>query len=51
VIKLVPLLALALMAACTNPSLNADIGISESGVRVYPSVSGTLGAATVSVSP
>lgn len=49
--KLVPLLALVLMAACTNPSLNAGIGISASGVRVYPSVSGTVGGATVSVSP
>lgn len=46
------LLALALVGACTSPPrLGAGIGIGPGGVHIYPSISGSLGGARVSVSP
>ena len=44
-------LALLLLPACEDPSLNVGASISGDGVSVYPSVSGRVGDVGVAVSP
>jgi hypothetical protein len=39
------------LAACTNPRLTAGIAIGTGGVAVYPTLSGEVGGATVSIQP
>ena len=43
-------LALAL-AACSHPMLSANLVFGEDGPEVYPTLSGEVGGATVSVEP
>lgn len=45
------LIAALAMAGCTDPHLYAGIGLDSSGVTVSPALSGTVGGATVTVSP
>lgn len=45
------LIALLLVAGCSDPYLGAGVGIGPNGVRVSPVLSGNLGGARVSVSP
>lgn len=51
--KALPVLALlAALAGCTTgPQLNAGLSIGPGGVSVYPSVSGRVGGARVSIAP
>ena len=42
---------LLLISACTDPSVNAGVRISPSGVKVVPTVSGRVGNVGVSVAP
>lgn len=42
---------LVALAACSDPSLDASVRISPSGVRVVPTVSGTISDVTVTVQP
>jgi len=44
------LICLALMG-CTDPRLLAGVSIGSDGVAVFPAISGTVGGATVSISP
>lgn len=45
-------LFLALMlAACTDPHVNAGVSIGSDGVAVYPYVSGRVGGVGVAISP
>jgi hypothetical protein len=39
------------LAACTNPRLTTGIAIGTDGVAVYPTLSGEVGGATVSLEP
>ncbi len=45
------LLALALLAACTDPRLKAGISIGANGATISPSLSGGLGGGRISYSP
>ena len=45
------LIALLLVASCTDPALTAGLRIGTGGVSVVPAISGKVGGATVSVSP
>ncbi len=45
------LLALFLLAACSDPSLNAGISIGAGGIGISPSVSGGVGDGRFSYSP
>lgn len=49
--KPVLLIATLALAACVNPMLTADMAIGTGGVTVTPTLSGTVGAATISVQP
>jgi hypothetical protein len=50
--RLTALLAMALLAACTGPTLNAGLSIGPGGVSVSPSVSAGLeGGGTLTYSP
>ena len=50
--RLMAVLAAALLAACTGPTLNAGLSIGPGGVSVSPSVSGGLeGGGTMTYSP
>ncbi|MBT8409359.1 MAG: hypothetical protein KJN93_07020 [Alphaproteobacteria bacterium] len=46
-----PLIVLTILAlaACTNPTANANIGLGAGGVSVTPSVSGNVGGLGVTV--
>ena len=44
-------LALLALAACTDPMLTGEMVIGAHGVSVKPTLSGTVGDATVSVQP
>lgn len=41
--------ALLALAACVDPTLSADMAINNTGVSVKPTLSGTVGDATISV--
>jgi hypothetical protein len=43
--------AAAVLAACTQPMLSADMAVSNSGVQVYPTLSGVVGNTTISLQP
>lgn len=45
------LAALLLLAACSDPRLNAGMSIGTGGVAISPSVSGGLGGGRFSYSP
>ena len=45
------LTAFLALAACTNPSLTADMAIGTNGVSVNPTLSGNIGGATVYIQP
>ena len=45
------LIAILLVASCTDPALTAGVRIGAGGVSVVPAVSGKVGGATVTVSP
>ena len=45
------LIALLTLSACTDPTLTTAIAIGTDGVWVYPTLSGKVGGATVSVQP
>jgi hypothetical protein len=45
------LIALLGLAACTDPRLSTGVVIGTDGVSVYPTLSGEIGGATVSVEP
>ena len=44
-------LALLLLAACTDPMLSAGMAFGTGGVSVKPTLSGSVGDATVYVEP
>jgi hypothetical protein len=46
-----PLFLALMLAACTDPRLNAGVSIGPGGVAVYPSVSGRVGGVGVAISP
>jgi hypothetical protein len=46
-----PILALALLAACSSPGVNANVGITPSGVTLTPSASVRIAGANVTISP
>ncbi|MBL9053195.1 MAG: hypothetical protein JNN02_05645 [Tabrizicola sp.] len=45
------LLALALLAGCTDPMLFGGVVFSSDGVAVQPVLSGQIGGTTVSIQP
>jgi hypothetical protein len=45
------LIAILIVASCTDPALTAGVRIGAGGVSVVPAISGKVGGATVSVSP
>jgi hypothetical protein len=45
------LAAALVLAACTDPRLNAGISLGADGVSVYPSLSGRVGGLGVTVGP
>ena len=47
--KWLSVFALIALAACINPTANANIGVNSSGVSVTPSVSGSVGGLGVRV--
>ena len=49
--KRLALVALLLLPACENPSLNVGASISSGGVSVTPSASGRVGGVGVAISP
>ncbi|WP_413719178.1 hypothetical protein [Silicimonas sp. MF1-12-2] len=49
--KKLAFVVLILLPACEDPSLNAGLSISSSGLSVTPSVSGRVGGVGVAVSP
>lgn len=42
---------LSVLAACSDPSLNAGVSIGPGGVSVVPSLSGRVGGVGVAISP
>ena len=48
-----PLLLIGLMAlaACTDPTLSADMAFGTNGVSVSPTLSGVVGGATLTLQP
>jgi hypothetical protein len=50
--KRIALLACLMLAACTDPRLNAGLSLGANGLSVTPSLSGSIGdGARVSISP
>ena len=49
--RLLPMLALLLLSACSWPRANANVHVTPDGVRVVPSLRTTVGGIGVSVSP
>lgn len=49
--KPVFLIALFALSACVDPMLSAEMAFGTNGVTVSPTLSGTVGGATVSVQP
>lgn len=45
------ILCVLLLAACSNPRLNAGVSIGTGGVSVVPSVSAGLGGGTITYRP
>ena len=39
------------LIACNDPTLHAGISIGSDGIAITPAISGTMGGATVSISP
>lgn len=39
------------LSACTDPMLSAEMAVGNTGVSVKPTLSGTVGDATISVQP
>jgi hypothetical protein len=50
-IRIASAVALLLLAACTDPMLSADMAFGNAGVSVKPTLSGSVGDATVYVQP
>jgi hypothetical protein len=49
--RFLSVVALVALAACTDPTLSADMVIGNNGVSVNPTLSGSVGGATVSIEP
>lgn len=49
--KVALLMACLGLAACTQPMLTTDMAFNNAGVSVKPTLSGTVGDATISVQP
>jgi hypothetical protein len=45
------LIAFLALSACVDPMLSAEMAVGTAGVTVSPTLSGTVGGATLSVQP
>jgi len=49
--RLILICSVFALTACTDPRLNANIGLGSNGITVTPSVSGRVGDVGVAVTP